>query len=64
MNNLACGVKILENQLIAQRKPLLSQSGYWATLRPGGSSYRVFAEQMANVPAVCRQAPSPGNSKK
>ena len=63
-NNLACGVKILDNQLIAQRKPLLSQSGYWATLRPGGLSYRVFARQMANVPVVCRQAPSPGNSKK
>jgi hypothetical protein len=62
MNNLACGVKILENQLIAQRKPLLSQSGYWATLRPGGPAYRVFAKQMTNVPAVCRQAPSPGES--
>ena len=62
MNNLTCGVRILENQLIAQRKPLLSQSGYWSTLRPGGLSYRVFAKQMANVPPVCRQAPSLGNS--
>ncbi|SPE32460.1 exported hypothetical protein [Candidatus Sulfotelmatomonas gaucii] len=63
MNNLTCGVKILDNQLIAQRKPLLSQSGYWSTLRPGGPSYRVFAKQMTNVPAVCRQAPSLGESK-
>lgn len=62
-NNLTCGVKILENQLIAQRKPLLSQSGYWSTLRPGGPSYRVFAKQMTNVPAVCRLAPSPGETK-
>jgi hypothetical protein len=63
MNNLECGVKILNNQLIAQRKPLLSQSGYWSTLRPGGPSYRVFAKQMTNVPAVCRQDPSAGESK-
>jgi len=63
MNNLKCGVKILDHQLIAQRKPLLSQSGYWSTLRPGGLSYRVFFKQMANVPAVCRLAPSLGNSK-
>jgi hypothetical protein len=62
-NNLTCGVKILDNQLIAQRKPLLSQSGYWSTLRPGGPSYRVFAKQMTNVPAVCRQAPSLGETK-
>ena len=63
MNNLICGVKILDNQLIKQRKPLLSQSGYWATLRPGGLSYRVFARQMANVPSDCRLAPAPGDSK-
>ncbi len=62
-NNLTCGVKILENQLIAQRKPLLSQSGYWSTLRPGGPSYRIFAKQMTNVPTVCRLAPSPGKTK-
>jgi hypothetical protein len=62
-NNLICGVKILDNQLIAQRKPLLSQSGYWSTLRPGGRSYRLFAKQMANVPAVCRQAPSLSKTK-
>jgi hypothetical protein len=63
MNNLTWGVRILDNQLIAQRKPLLSQSGYWSTLRPGGLSYRVFAKQMANVPGVCRLAPSPADSK-
>ena len=62
-NNLICGVKILENQLIAQRKPLLSLSGYWSTLRPGGLSYRIFAKQMTNVPSVCRLAPSPGKTK-
>lgn len=52
-NNLECGVKILDNQIIQQKKPLLSQSGYWSTLRPGTASYRVFAKQMANVPPAC-----------
>jgi len=62
-NNLTCGVKILENQLIAQGKPLLSRSSYWATLRPGGLSYRVFARQMKNVPAVCGLTPTLGKTK-
>lgn len=53
-NNLACGIKILDNQIIAQRKPLLTGSSYWATLRPGTDSYRVFARQMVNPPAACR----------
>jgi hypothetical protein len=52
-NNLACGVKILENQLIAQHKPLLAKSSYWSTLRPGWPGYRVFVKQMTNVPAAC-----------
>jgi hypothetical protein len=59
-NNLECGVKILFNQLITQRKPLLSRSSYWSTLRPGGLSYRVFAKQMTNVPAICREDPTLG----
>jgi hypothetical protein len=62
-NNLTCGVKILENQLLARRKPLLSRSSYWATLRPGDPSYRVFVKQMKNVPAVCRLSPSRGETK-
>ncbi len=52
-NNLECGVKILTKQIIDGRKPLLSSSGYWSTLRPGGASYRVFAKQMTNPPAAC-----------
>jgi hypothetical protein len=52
-NNLECGVKILVNQTIVQRKPLLTRSGYWSTLRPDGLSYRVFAKQMTNPPAAC-----------
>ncbi len=52
-NNLECGVKILKKQIIDQRKPLLSASGYWSTLRPGTVSYRVFAKEMTNVPAAC-----------
>ena len=53
-NNLACGVKILQRQIIDQHKALFSPSGYWSTLRPGTVSYRVFAKQMANVPASCK----------
>jgi hypothetical protein len=52
-NNLECGVKILDKQIIEERKPLLSRSGYWSTLRPGTVSYRVFAKQMTNVPVAC-----------
>src|ERR1700722_7064449 len=56
-NNLLCGVKILENQMITHRKPLLTSSSYWVTLQPERMSYRVFAKQMTNVPAACRVAP-------
>jgi hypothetical protein len=52
-NNLECGIKILDQELIQQHKPLLSRSEYWSTLRPGTMSYRVFAKQMANVPVAC-----------
>ncbi len=52
-NNLTCGVMILDNQIIEQHKPLLTRSSYWATLRPGTLSYRVFAKQMTNPPAAC-----------
>lgn len=52
-NNLLCGVNILENQLISQRKPLLSMSSYWSTLRPAWPGNRVFMQQMKNVPAAC-----------
>jgi hypothetical protein len=54
-NNLTCGVKILENQLITLRRPLLTQSSYWSTLQPGRPSYLVFAKQMSNVPVACRK---------
>jgi hypothetical protein len=52
--NLTCGVKILDNQLITQGRPLLSQASYWSTLRPGMVSYQVFLKQMTNVPLACR----------
>src|SRR6201992_4231151 len=58
-NNLLCGVKIMENQILSQKKPLLSASSYWVTLRPGRPSYLVFAKQMKNVPTVCRQGTPP-----
>ncbi len=33
-NNLECGLKILDRQVIEAGKPLLSRSGYWSTLQP------------------------------
>ena len=62
-NNLTCGVKILDNQLIALRRPLLSSRSYWSTLQPGTVSYRVFAKQMTNVPRVCRVDPAVQQAK-
>jgi hypothetical protein len=56
-NNLLCGVKILENQMVTHRRPLLTSSSYWVTLQPDRPSYLVFAKQMTNVPAACRVAP-------
>jgi len=52
-NNLICGLKILDNQLLVQHKPLLSKSSYWVTLRPGTMSFNVFIRQMINEPAAC-----------
>jgi len=52
-NNLGCGVKIMENQIVTQGKPLVSRTSYWATLQPGTAGFRVFAKQMANVPEGC-----------
>jgi hypothetical protein len=52
-NNLECGIKILQQELVGQNKPLLSRTQYWSTLQPGTVSYRVFAKQMTNVPAAC-----------
>jgi hypothetical protein len=69
--NLLCGVKIMEYQIVKRHKPLLWSSSYWVTLRPETMSYEVFAKQMKNVPAACRQAtppmeeaksPRPGNA--
>jgi hypothetical protein len=51
--NLACGIRILENQIIEKHEPLLTRSSYWSTLQPGRLSYRVFARQMVNPPEAC-----------
>ena len=63
-NNLLCGVRIMENQIFAHRRPLLSSSSYWVTLRPGRPSYLVFARQMKNVPAACRQGSAVQEAKR
>ena len=58
-NNLLCGVKILQSQLVDHKKPLLSRTSYWSTLRPGWPGYLVFLKQMANTPAVCGRLHTP-----
>ena len=52
-NNLTCGIKILTNQLVDKRQPLLTRSSYWSTLRPGWPGYNTFLKQMANTPEAC-----------
>ena len=52
--NLACGIRILDHQIIEQHKPLYSSKSYWVTLQPGTYSYRLFAKQMTNPPAACQ----------
>jgi hypothetical protein len=62
-NNLECGIKILDQELIQQHKTLLARNQYWSTLQPGTVSYRVFAKQMANVPPACgRRGPAANSS--
>jgi hypothetical protein len=56
-NNLTCGIKILQTQLIDKGKPLAWSKSYWSTLQPGTVSYKVFVKQMANVPDACRPVP-------
>ncbi len=56
-NNLECGIKILDNQIITQHRRLLTKKSYWSTLQPGTRSYRVFAKEMTNPPAACAVAP-------
>jgi len=56
-NNLKCGIRILENQMVAQHKPVLSKTSYWVTLRPGTISFSIFAKQLANLPAACGASP-------
>jgi hypothetical protein len=63
-NNLLCGVKIMENQMLRQKKPLLSSTSYWETLRPATFSYKVFAKQMKNVPAACSDGMPPEEKAK
>lgn len=62
-NNLFCGIKIVERQLVKHHEPLLNDGSYWSTLRPDNASFAVFKKQMANVPAYCsvdenRQTPT------
>jgi hypothetical protein len=56
-NNLMCGIRILDNQLMVQHNTLLSKTSYWVTLRPGTTSFNVFSKQLANLPVACGPSP-------
>ena len=62
-NNLECGIKILDNQIITQRRPLVTKHSYWSTLQPRTKSYRVFAKEMVNPPAACAKPLRPARLK-
>lgn len=62
-NNLECGIRILDNQIINQRRPLVSSHSYWSTLQPGTVAYRVFAKEMTNPPAACEKPARPKHLK-
>lgn len=62
-NNLQCGIKILDNQIISKRKPLVTRSSYWSTLHPGTMDYRVFLKEMTNPPAACAKPARPEHLK-
>jgi hypothetical protein len=62
-NNLGCGIKILENQIIEQHKPLITRHSYWSTLQPGTFAYRIFAKEMTNPPAACEKPERPPRLK-
>ncbi len=59
-NNLLCGIRIVENQIVKQHKPLLTDSSYWVTLQPSHVSFHMFLKQMANEPAFCGRPLVPG----
>ena len=52
-NNLECGVKILDNQIITLKEPLLSRKSYWSPLQPGTGPHHNFLKQMTNPPQAC-----------
>jgi len=62
-NNLDCGIRILDNQIIEHHKPLITRHSYWSPLQPGTVPYRVFAKEMTNPPAACAKPARPQHLK-
>ena len=52
-NNLECGIKILQNQIIDQHLGLITKKSYWAPLQPRNYSHKNFLKQMTNPPEAC-----------
>jgi len=62
-NNLECGIKILDSQIIDHHKPLLTRNSYWSPLQPGTIPYRNFLKEMVNPPAACAKPARPRRLK-
>ena len=62
-NNLECGIRILDNQIITKHKHLVTKSSYWSTLHPGTPDYRVFVKEMVNPPEACAKPSRPERLK-
>ena len=62
-NNLECGIKILDVQIIGHHKPLLTKNSYWSPLQPGTVPYRNFLKEMVNPPAACAKPKRPQHLK-
>lgn len=52
-NNLECGIKIMQNQIVDQRMSLVTKKSYWAPLQPRNYSHRNFLKEMTNPPEAC-----------
>ncbi len=62
-NNLECGVKILDTQIIQHHRSLITKDSYWSPLQPGTVPNRVFAKEMVNPPAACAKPARPQHLK-
>jgi hypothetical protein len=52
-NNLGCGVKIMENQIVTQGKPLVSRTSLWGARAQGGAETDGDGEPVTRLLSAC-----------